>query len=351
MTDLFIELANIRKQGGRATLATIIATAGSTPGKEAMKLLVRSDGSFAGTVGGGCLESEVLEVARAVLGGAPPQVLQFRLNERDYPDSGLLCGGMVTVLVESVDEPADFFNEILNLRDAGISMARVCAITKTPESIGRQRLIARSGVDRGGLRHPAFDDILLKCAGEVMRTDRPARIELTMPGAPPIEAFVEPVVAPLILIFGGGHVSGAIARVAHAADFRTIIIDDREIFASKERHPDAADVLCLDWESAVGRFAPATDARCIVVTRGHHDDERVLREMAARGCDPAYIGMIGSRTKQILVFEKLREAGVSPDFIQKIKTPIGLDIGARTHAEIAISVVAELIQLRRKGSL
>jgi xanthine dehydrogenase accessory factor len=144
-------------------------------------------------------------------------------------------------------------------------------------------------------------------------------------------------------------VSSAIAKVARLADFRPIVIDDRDAFATTERHPDAAEVVAAPWEDAVRRFAPAEDARCVVVTRGHHDDERVLRAMAQHGYRPAYLGMIGSRTKQKIVLERLAAAGVPEAFLRSIRTPIGLPIGARTHAEIAVSVVAELISLRRRG--
>lgn len=348
--DLLLEIETLRARGERAALATIVATAGSTPGKEAMKLLVKSDGAFVGTVGGGCLEAEVYETARNVIAGAPPKLLQFKLNERDYPDSGLLCGGIVTVLVESIDEPADVFSKMRKLRDAGVAMARATAITNHHPLPGRTRVFGRDGSDFGGLRGAAVDLLLKETAHEVMRSDRPKRISLAIDGGN-IEVFVEPVSLPLILLFGGGHVSGAITTIAKSADFRIIIIDDREMFATKDRHPGAAEAIVSDWEAAVARFAPATDARCVVVTRGHKDDERVLLEMARRGYDPVYLGMIGSRTKQILVLQNLRAAGVPESFISKIKTPIGLDIGARTHAEIAISVVAELIQLRRKNNL
>lgn len=347
MNDLLAELEQLRLAGQRAALGTIVATAGSTPGKEAMKLLVKADGTFVGTVGGGCLEAEVYESARAVIGGAAPQLLQFKLNERDYPDSGLLCGGIVTVFVESVDEPASTFTRLRELRDAGIGAARITAIGNIPPGLGRSRVIARDGTDLGELKHPSMDHLLLTAADRALRTDRPERLSITIPGNAPFDIFIEPMTLPFILIFGGGHVSGAIAKVAKLCDFRIIIMDDREMFANSERHPGADQAIYTDWEEGVRRFAPAKDARCIVVTRGHHDDERVLREMYHCNYDPPYLGMIGSRTKQKLVFDKLRAANVSEAFINKIRTPIGLDIGARTHAEIAVSVVAELIQRRR----
>jgi xanthine dehydrogenase accessory factor len=349
VTDWLAELGRLRGSGRRAAMGTIVAPAGSTPGKESMKLLVRADGTFVGSVGGGCLEAEVYEAAKQVLEGGEPRILEFRLNERDYPESGLLCGGVVTVLVEAVDDSWDWVAKAAELRERGVPFARLSAIGPAPAGLGRSRIVARDGTDLGGLRNPHIDALLARAADEAMRADRPSRVNAKIPGAEAFEVFVEPVLAPLVLLFGGGHVSGAIARMARMCDFRVALIDDREAFASPERHPDANETLAAPWEEAVARFAPARDARCVVVTRGHHDDERVLREMARRGYEPVYLGLIGSRTKQKLVFEKLRASGVAEDFLRRIRTPIGLDIGARSHAEIGVAVVAELVRLRRKG--
>lgn len=349
MNDWLSELSRLMRGGERVALGTIVGTAGSTPGKEAMKLLVREDGTFLGSVGGGCLEAEVYAAAREVLAGSEPRLLEFRLNERDYPDSGLLCGGIVTVFVEAADDSWDWIGRALELRDAGVPIARLSVVGAAPAGLGRARLLARDGTDLGGLRHPAIDAALLAAAEEAMRLDRPAHVRVAAPGGAPVEVFVEPLVHPLVVLFGGGHVSAAIARIARMCDFRVAVVDDRPAFASAERHPDVHEALAAPWEEGVARFAPARDARCVVVTRGHHDDERVLREMARRGYEPVYLGMIGSRTKQKLVFEKLRASGVAEAFLARIRTPIGLDIGGRTHAEIAVSVVAELVRLRRKG--
>lgn len=348
MTDLFLELERLRQAGEDAALATIVATAGSTPGKEAMKLLVKADGTFVGTVGGGCLEAEVYESARQAIADRKPRILKFQLNERDYPDSGLLCGGVVTVLVEAVEEPASMLARMRELRDSGVPLVRISAIGELPPGEPRVRVLASNGTDLGGLRGPGADAVLKAAADEAIRSDRPSRARISLPGIGEMDVFVEPIAQPSIILFGGGHVSAAIARIAKLADFRVTIVDDRESFANRERHPDADAMICSDWEAAVRRFAPGHGARCVVITRGHHDDERVLLEMAHHRYNPAYLGMIGSRTKRQIVFERLRAAGVPEPFIATIRSPIGLDIGARTHAEIAVSLVAELIQLRRK---
>lgn len=255
------ELLSLGEEGRPAALCTITKTAGSTPGKESMRMLVRDDGSILGTVGGGCLEAEVLEAALEAMSDERPRTLSFALNERDYPDSGLVCGGQ-------------------------------------------------------------------------------------------LEIFVEPMVEPRLFLFGGGHVSGALTRAARLAGFHVTVADDREAFASAERHPDASALVHGTWDAAVEAALArgAKDRYFVVATRGHEDDQHILQLMAEAVGDgplPKYLGMIGSRAKRVTLFKALTAAGVSGRFLDGVQSPMGLDIGARTHEEIALAVAAELIRVRR----
>ena len=256
--SLYEEIVRLQKAGEPCALCTIVKTQGSTPGKERMKMLVRADGSFAGTVGGGCLEAEVLEAALEAMGDERPRTLKFSLNERDYPDSGLLCGGQ-------------------------------------------------------------------------------------------LEIFVEPITEPRLTLFGGGHVSAAITRLARPCGFHVTVVDDREAFANPERHPAAHATRAGSFDDLARVIAPAEGQYVIVVTRGHDGDGDVLRALYESGCRPRWLGMIGSKAKRAQVFAALRAAGVAEDFLERVRTPMGLPIGALSHEEIAVSVLAELIQVRRLG--
>jgi xanthine dehydrogenase accessory factor len=258
--DVYREIVRVRECGVPAALATIVAARGSTPGKESMKMLVRADGGFVGTVGGGCLEADVYEAALEVMRTETPRRLVFRLNERDYPDSGLYCGGTV-------------------------------------------------------------------------------------------EVYLEPLTDPTLTLFGAGHVSKAIAAVAREAGFRVVVADDRETFASRARFPEAAEVVVAPWAELASRLGTAEFAYVVVVTRGHHDDAAVLEALWRGGARPRYLGMIGSRAKWAILSRKLRAAGVPDEWLARVRTPMGLRIGARTHGEIAVSVAAELVLLRRTGTL
>ncbi len=257
--NLYAEILRLQEAGQPCAVCTIVKTVGSTPGKETMKMLVRPDGSFAGTVGGGCLEAEVLEAALESMRDERPRNLAFSLNERDYPDSGLLCGGRV-------------------------------------------------------------------------------------------EVFVEPIVEPRLHVFGGGHVSAAIARIARMVGFRVCVGDDREAFTTPEKHPDAHARVCADFVEQVRDLAPAEGSYLVVATRGHQGDAGILRALFETDCRPRYLGMIGSRAKKAQVFAELERRGTDPSFLATVRTPMGLPIGARTHEEIAVSVVAEMIQVRRTSA-
>ncbi|MEO0653085.1 MAG: XdhC/CoxI family protein [Planctomycetota bacterium] len=256
MSDVYEELVRIRREGASCALCTIVATQGSTPGKESMKMLVRRDGSMLGTVGGGCLEAEVLEAAVDSMQDERPRMLDFALNERDYPDSGLICGGKLQI-------------------------------------------------------------------------------------------YVEPIVQPKAVLFGGGHVSGAIAKVASEVGFAITVAEDRAEFATAERHPDASDFLVGDFAELARGLAPAEDLYLVICTRGHQGDGTVLEALHGAGCRPKYLGMIGSRAKRALLEEQLTADGVDAKWLARLRSPMGLPIGARDHAEIAVSVVAEMIAVRR----
>ena len=259
--DIFEEIVRLRAEGIPAALATIVGTRGSTPGRATMRLLVLADGTFLGTVGGGCLEAEVYDTALQVLADEKPQSLKFRLTEKDSPDSGLMCGGEVTI-------------------------------------------------------------------------------------------FVEPITTPVLWIFGGGHVSKALGQIASLAGFRVTIVDDRDAYATSERFPEAHGTVVAAFPEAVAQMPIQQNSYAIAVTRGHKEDGVVLEAFAKRfaaGEQLKFLGMIGSKTKQALLWKQLRAAGVGEEFLDSVRTPMGVYLGGRTHEEIAVSVVAELIAVRRLG--
>jgi xanthine dehydrogenase accessory factor len=253
--DVYDEIVRLRKLGQKCALATIVQVKGSIPSYESAKLLVREDGSFVGTVGGGCVEAEVWTAAREVIETGKARHLTFSLGQDAAYDNGLICGGQLNIFVEPV----------------------------TPQ--------------------------------------------------------------PRAFIFGGGHVSKSISKVANLAGFATVIIDDREAFANPERFPEADETYADEYEAVFPKLPVTSTSYLVIVTRGHRDDMRVLRW--AVGTPAKYIAMIGSKRKTISVIHELEKEGLPRAAFEKIFAPMGLEIGAESPEEIAISVVAEMIAIRR----
>jgi len=255
--DLFEEIVRMRRAGQRGALATIVHSNGSIPSFESSRMLVREDGSTAGTVGGGCVEADVWAAAKEVMEKEAPKKLVFHLNNEASYDSGLICGGTV-------------------------------------------------------------------------------------------EVFVEPILPqPVVYLFGGGHVSTAVAKAAHLAGFGIAVVDDREAFANTQRFPMAQEIYTT-YEAAFEKLQPNGASYVVIVTRGHKEDMRVLA-WAVR-TKARYVGMIGSKRKVMSVYKALEKEGYRREEFERVFAPMGLEIGALSPEEIAISIVAELVATRRNAT-
>jgi xanthine dehydrogenase accessory factor len=255
--DIYEEIVKLRQDGRRGAVATIVNVRGSIPSFETAKMLVRDDGSIAGTIGGGCVEAEVWQAAREVMESEKPRSLTFNLNQDPKYDTGLVCGGTLDIFIEPVLPPA------------------------------------------------------------------------------------------LLYIFGAGHVSVNLYKVARGAGFEVTVVDDRETYASRERFPEAKEVIAQDFEQAMAGLSPNQSSYIVIVTRGHRDDMRVLRW--AVQTEARYIGMIGSKRKTITIFRELTKEGIPAELFERVHAPVGLDIGAITPEEIAVAITAELIAVRRRS--
>ncbi len=253
--DIFDEIVRLRRAGRKCAIATIVEVNGSIPSFESAKILVRDDGTFLGTIGGGCVEAEVWNAAREVIETEKPRHLTFSLGQDAAYDNGLICGGQLNV-------------------------------------------------------------------------------------------FVEPVVPqPKAYIFGAGHISKSLSKIATIAGFETAVIDNREQFANRERFPEAAEVHAAEYEDVFPKLTVHSGTYIAIVTRGHRDDMRVLRWAITT---PArYIAMIGSKRKTIAVVKELEKEGFPREAFDRIFAPMGFEIGAITPEEIAVSVVAEMVAARR----
>ena len=252
--DIYEEALRLKKQGRSSAVATIVQCTGSSPQKEGAKMLVRDDGTTAGTLGGGCIEAEVREVALTAIKDGAPQTIPFALTEKH---GGLVCGGKILVYIE-----------------------------------------------------PIIPD-------------------------------------PSLIILGAGHVGKALCRVAKFSGFRVTVVDDRAEHANRAAVRDADDLVVSDFEHTFEQVPLDKKSFIVVATRGHNHDLDAIK--AALKTEAQYVGLLGSRRKKALLFRMLEESGFSKDTVSRVIIPVGLPINSVTPEEIAISIMAQIIQFRREN--
>jgi len=255
MNDIYQEIVRVKAEGEEAALVTIVSATGSTPREEGAKMLVRTDGSILGTIGGGSLEAQVIEEAVKVIKQGKPKRLHMSLTAKEAEEAGMVCGGE-------------------------------------------------------------------------------------------LEVFIEPILTPPTLyLFGGGHISLPLAKMGKLLGFNIAVIDDRAEFASADRFPEADVLLAKDFTKSFPKLKIDKSSYIVIVTRGHQHDELVLEW--AVGTPAKYIGMIGSKTKVEAIFSHLLAKGISKEQLDRVHAPVGLKINAQTPEEIAVSILAEVIKVRR----
>lgn len=255
----------------------------------------------------------------------------------------------------------DIYEEIMKVKAEGKRAALATIIAtkgSTPREVGAKMLIREDGKIFGTIGGGCLEAEVWQEARNVMAEEKPRTVHMDLTGRSAEESgmicggimdlYIEPVVPQAkVYIFGGGHISLFVSRISAMAGFEVAVIDDRPDFANKERFPEAAEIVAADFEMVLPKMKAAGAAYLVIVTRGHAYDQEVL-EWALR-TDARYIGMIGSRKKIQTVYKNLQAKGFAPEAFQRVHAPIGLDIGALTPEEIAVSIVAEMIQVRRKN--
>lgn len=352
MRVVFEEAVRCLERGEPCVIATVVRTKGSTPQKPGARLLVRSDGSAVGTLGGGCVEGDIWFAAKTLLReGGGPEVREYVLNEELAARDGLVCGGTMYFLLEPILEPGAFLplaRAILEAYRGGTPVA-LASLLRPPLGssipMGSRLLIGGDGRVQGTLGSPTLDALALSRAQELLRYGETAYLA-TEDG---VEIFVEGFTSPPSLVLcGGGHIGKALATLATFLGFRFFVIDDRPEFANKERFPHAEQTLVARYDEGLKQLPITPNTAIIVATRGHRWDDMAL-EAAARS--PAgYVGLVGSKRKTILIYEELLRKGIPEERLREIHAPIGLDIGARTPEEIALSIMAEVLMVRNRAS-
>ena len=347
--DAVKELADSNEAG---VLASVSRRRGSCPMASDAKMLVTADGRQWGTVGGGCIEAEVIRAAQKTAESGVPGFSKHKLNADAAGDIGLSCGGSAEFFLEPLVFSAEMKTLYQQVATAIHDRVPLIVYTAADWSAGPRKAIRilegknwkqrgrvaegqAKAISVGEFEHfPEFEGRVRDAESTFYDEDEKVLVE-SIPRRP------------RVVIFGAGHVGVEIARAARGVGFHVVIVDDREDFANSDRVPWAHDVLVDKFPAAIESFSFDEDDYLLATTRGHNYDALVVEGIADT---PArYVGMLGSRRKRVLIRKSLEDAGVSLEALDRVRTPIGLDIGADTPAEIAVSVVAELVKVRRQG--
>jgi xanthine dehydrogenase accessory factor len=362
--DLYRHILDCLARRQRLVLATVVARSGSGPREAGASMAVKDGGESLGTVGGGLLEAQVLAAAQEVLRSTRPVCLTFSLTAKEVAAGGMLCGGRVEVLVDVLEERdpgiLQIFEKIVAAQEDGRgvwlirsirpeqSERNVSSVSVAPESaLPVVRSLVRTGLglmDEDNLDAGSLDmtDLTINTLKHQRR-----RAEAALIASGGVRYLLQPVVLPdRVIIAGAGHVAQELATLCHFLGLRTVVIDDRREFAGRERFPAAGEIVISpdSFQDCFLGMEIDGDCRIVIVTRGHEHDRNVLAQALRTGA--GYIGMIGSRRKRDAIYRSLRGEGFSPEDLARVHCPIGIAIGARTPAEIAVSIAAELIALR-----
>ena len=284
--------------GRRCVLCSVVSTKGSTPQAAGATLLLREDLTTLGTLGGGCVEAEVVKRAWRTLAAGTGEIMEFVLDHDYGWDDGLICGGSMQIACMPVTAQ-------LNLQpySAALEQARARQIAAFPVRVA------------------------------VENAAREYRITLEVP--------------PRLIIAGAGHVSQALARLAAGLDFEITVIDDRADYAAPARFPAGVNLITRDIAAALRAQPLDHESYVVIVTRGHQHDYQALEAVVES--EAGYIGMIGSKRKIRMIYDDLKERGVASEKLERVHSPIGLSINAVTVPEIAVSIAAQLIEHRRRN--
>lgn len=332
------------KKGDPFALTAIISHKGSTPRTSGSRMIVLPDRTILGTIGGGLIEAQVMDTCLDLIPKKTCRIRSFTLNQELKDGLDMVCGGNLTVLMETLvpeTEVIAVYQALVEQEQAGKKGVLVSKIVGTSqgEFTVQKSLVLPDATVTGSciIPKPLLDDICDNRFSGSFPIIHSTGLE---------EYIIQPLVpADTIFIFGAGHVGFQLAQMAHLTGFSTVVIDDREEFVNTKRFPHARSVrVVMDFAKAFDGLIIDDHSYIVILTRGHLHDQTVLEE--ALRTHPAYIGMIGSRTKRDKIYANLQEKGISPDALKPVYSPVGLSIGAQTPAEISVSILAEIIQIR-----
>jgi xanthine dehydrogenase accessory factor len=345
MKNLFLTCLNLMENGEDVVMITIIDQAGSAPRTAGSRMLVRQDGNTFGTIGGGLFEAQATEIAQEVFRSGQAMTRAFRFSGVEVTAMDMICGGGAQIYVDLLQsrfpENAAVCRAISELSHHDHGAWLVTKIMTGQGSEDQIKLALLTG--RKQFLGISFTEEERNTLEHACKGRQPVQVKLGE-----TTYLIEPVQYPgTVYIFGAGHVSQKLASLTTLVGFQTVILDDRREYANEQRFPQADQIVVPeDMETCMQDIPISGNSYLVIVTRGHGQDMTVLKQ--ALKTDAGYIGMIASKRKRDLIYQHLRQSGIREEELGRVHSPIGIDIAAETPEEIAVSIIAELIQERAR---
>ncbi len=340
--DIYLKAYQLLRERMKIVLVRTIQRMGSAPRNIGSMCIITQEGQLIGTIGGGILEHIVVDKAKSLFSQPVSQICRFNLSSDDVARSGMICGGDVELFLEPVFPENKVSFDIFKALVEQIYQKKTAILVSLVSSninvmdINSRVLLKDDNTELGNII--GFDKNKL----EIQSVEDHLLVELN----PSSEfVFIEKIQSnPMVMIFGAGHISTFLASLAKLVGFSVTVIDDRKEFANRDKFPDVDDIIVLPFAQVFNHITITSNTYIVIVTRGHLFDKTVLE--AALNTDPGYLGMIGSRHKKKVIYDALIKQGFSQEALSRVHAPIGVRIGAETPEEIAVSIIAELIQMR-----
>ena len=343
MRDILSDLNAWLEQDEQVALATVIQTWGSAPRQAGAKMALTPAGKITGSVSGGCVEGAVFDAGTRTIETSQPQLLQFGVADETAWEVGLACGGNIEVFVQPLAR--DFYENVRAQLEAEQPHAIVTIVGGNPKQLGRTLVAANGQSVFGSLGATELDEAAIAAAKIAMAEQRSQRTTLAREEAALTEVFVEVVLPPPTLIMVGGvHIAVALTAIAKALGYRTVVVDPRRAFGSLERFPHVDELIQVWPDEAMTQIGVTASTAIAMLTHDPKLDDPAL--LTALPGPAFYVGALGSRKTQAKRRERMLAAGVTEAQLERLRGPIGLNIGATTPDEIALSIMAEVVAAR-----
>jgi xanthine/CO dehydrogenase XdhC/CoxF family maturation factor len=354
LRDILEAVAEARRQGQLAALATVVKVRGSTYRRPGARMLVMPDGTMVGSISGGCLEGDILEKARQVLATGTPLLVTYDMTSDDdiVWGLGLGCNGVMYVLIEALPsggpaDPVAFLDECVTHERVGV-MATVFRVEGCLSArVGDRWMVHADGQPWGDrLRDPVLVEALRPDIDEACRTCR-SRVRTYILPDGTAEVFIEVIQPPVpFIVFGAGHDAIPVVRLAKALGWRVTVVDSRPAYATRERFPEADEVVLAHPEDVPQRVRLDDRTVAVVMTHNYLQDLKLLEVLLPSPV--RYLGVLGPRSRTDRLLRDLQAKGRPPTAAQleRLYSPVGVDIGAETPEEIALSILAEVQAVR-----